>query len=79
MRKINPIKNQKIKAERGASFEEVVTEGLLLDVRQNSKYPDQFVEVYLFDDYVWAVITGEDPSRYITMYKSKKLKKEFGL
>jgi hypothetical protein len=79
MRKINPIKNQKIKAERGASFEEVVTDGVLLDVRQNPKYPDQFIEVYFFDNYVWAVITGEDPSRFITMYKCKKLKKEFGL
>jgi len=47
MRRVNPVKNQKLKTERGASFEDVVT--------------------------------GEDPSRYITMYKSKKLKKEFGL
>lgn len=79
MRKINLAKDLKIKTERGASFEDVVTGGVLLDVRKNKNYPGQFVEIYYFDDYVWAVITGEDPSRYITMYKSKKLKKEFGL
>ncbi|WP_347359031.1 toxin [Bdellovibrio sp.] len=79
MKRINADKNRKIQRERGHSIEEVVTEGVLLDVRANPKYPKQFVEIYFFKDYVWAVVTAEDPERYITMYKSRKLKKEYGL
>lgn len=79
MKRINPDKNSKILRERGHSIEEVVTEGVLLDVRQNPAYPNQFVEIYLFKDYVWAVVTADNPERYITMYKSRKLKKEYGL
>ncbi|WP_374001737.1 toxin [Bdellovibrio bacteriovorus] len=79
MKRINADKNRKIQRERGHSIEEVVTGGVLLDVRANPKYPKQFVEIYFLKDYVWAVVTAEDPERYITMYKSRKLKKEYGL
>lgn len=79
MKKVNRVKNEKIQAERGASIEEVLLHGRLLDVRTNTKYPGQFVEIYFYREYVWAVITGTKPDRYITMYKSRKLKKEFGL
>lgn len=76
---LNPRKNLKIREERGASIEEVITNGELLDVRENPKYTDQVIEIYFYRDYIWAVICGVNPDRYITMYKSRKLKKEFGL
>jgi hypothetical protein len=79
VKKINPSKNRKISAQRGATIEEVVTRGRYLDVRKHPKYENQWVEIYYYQAYFWAVITGVEPDRYITMYKSRKLKKEFGL
>ena len=79
MKRMNFFKSHKILKERGTAIEEVVIEGQLLDVRENPKYPEQYVEIYFYKEYVWAVITGINPERYITMYKSRKLKKEFGL
>ncbi|MEK2645222.1 hypothetical protein [Bdellovibrio sp. BCCA] len=79
MKKVNPTKSRKIQKLRGYLIEEVVIEGVLLDVRENPSYPEQYIEVYYFKDYVWAVISGSNPDRYITMYRSRKLKKEYGL
>lgn len=79
MKRINSSKSRKIQETRGASFEDVVTEGVLLDTRDNPNYSDQYLEIYHFQDYVWVVIVGSNPERYITMFKSRKLKKEFGL
>ncbi len=73
------MKSKRIRELRGYLIEEVVSEGVLLDVRENPKYPDQYVEIYYFRDYVWAVIPGVNPERYITMFLSRKLKKEYGL
>lgn len=78
-RNINEKKNQKLKEQRGVTFEEIVSEGVLLDVKENKKYPDQEFEIYLFQKYVWVVVIGKSPSRYITAYKSRKLKKEYKL
>lgn len=79
MKRINSTKSNRIQCIRWYLIEEVVSEGILLDVRENPKYPEQYVEVYYFKEYVWAVITGVNPDRYITMYRSRKLKKEYGL
>lgn len=65
--------------DRGASIDEVVTDGELLAVRRSSKYEGQWFEIYFYNNYVWVVVTGVEPDRYITMYKSRKHKKEFGL
>ncbi len=76
---INKKKNDLIKLHRGASFEEIVIGGVLLDVRKNDKYPNQEYEIYLFENYVWVLVVGKNPNRFITAYKSRKLKKEYGL
>ncbi len=68
-----------MKEQRGATFEEIISEGFLLDVRENKNYPDQEFEIYSFHEYVWVVVVGKNPSRFITAYKSRKLKKEYKL
>lgn len=78
-RNINKKKNEIIKEQRGAYFEEIVSEGVLLDVRINKNYPGQEYEIYFFQKYVWVVVVGKSPSRFITAYRSRKLKKEYGL
>jgi hypothetical protein len=79
MRKINPSKNKKLKDERGASFEDIVENGKLLAVRENKKYVDQYLMIYAYEGYAWVVVIGENPDRFITLYQSRKFKKEFGL
>lgn len=74
---INKKKNDMIKEKRGASFEEIVSMGVLLDVKINKNYPDQEFEIYSFQDYAWVVVVGKNPNRFITAYKSRKLKKEY--
>jgi hypothetical protein len=75
---VNKKKNDLIKEHRGASFEEIVSEGVLLDVKINKNYPNQEFEIYYFQKYVWVVVVGKNPDRFITAYKSRKLKKEYG-
>ncbi|MCB0411018.1 MAG: DUF4258 domain-containing protein, partial [Bdellovibrionales bacterium] len=79
MKRVNPRKNKKLKEERGASFEDIVENGKLLDVRNNPRYPDQYLLIYAFENYAWVVVAGENPDRFITLYRSRKFKKEFGL
>jgi hypothetical protein len=79
MKRINQRKNEKLKKERGASFENIVENGKLLDVRENPRYPGQYILIYAYENYAWVVIAGENPDRFITLYKSRKFKKEFGL
>ena len=79
MRKINPKKNKRLKETRGATFEDVVEVGKLLAIRENPNYPNQFLMIYFYKDYAWVVVVGENPDRFITLYKSRKFKKEFGI
>ncbi len=79
MRKVNPRKNKKLKEERGAGFEDIVASGTLLDTRENPQYPDQYLMIYSYQNYAWVIVVGENPDRFITLYKSRKFKKEFGL
>ena len=65
-------KSARVKAARGHSPEEVAALGELLDVLENPKYPGQELEIYYFDNYVWVVVTGTHPDRFITAYKSRR-------
>jgi hypothetical protein len=71
-------KSAKVKAERGHSPEEIVTEGELLDAKPNPRYPGQRLEIYLFDGYVWVVPVVIETEELKTAFKSRKLKKEYG-
>jgi hypothetical protein len=79
MKRVDQRKNEKLKKTRGASFEDIVENGKLLGVRENARYPDQYLLIYAYGNYAWVVVTGENPDRFITLYKSRKFKKEFGV
>ncbi|MBI4405447.1 MAG: hypothetical protein HY537_14885 [Deltaproteobacteria bacterium] len=78
IRHANPKKSAKVKSIRGHSPEDVATYGELLDVLKNQKYAGQELEIYWFENYVWVVVVGKNPDRFITAYKSRKLKKRYG-
>lgn len=77
-RKAHPRKSAKVKSQRGFSPEEIVIGGELLGVRENPNYPDQQLEVYWFDEYLWVVPVDKTTGRLITAFKSRKFKKEYG-
>ena len=77
-RRTNPRKRAKLKSERGHTPEEIATFGKLIEVLENPRYPNQELEVYLFENYVWVVVTGINPDRFVTAYKSRKFNKRYG-
>lgn len=79
MKKVNSLKNAKLKIERGFSVEDIVEGGILLDILENPNYENQFYYIYAFQNYAWVVVVGQNPDRYITHYKSRKAKKRYGL
>jgi hypothetical protein len=77
-RKATPKKSAKVKVERGSSPEDVVTQGELLGVHTNPNYPEQHLEAYWFQDYVWIVPVVTSTGELKTTYPSRKFKKEYG-
>jgi len=76
-RKAHPGKAAKVKAERQFSPDEVVTEGELLDSLDHKTNSKQRIEVYRFNNYVWAVVVEDD--RLVTAWPSRKLKRKYGV
>jgi len=78
-------KNQKLKSERGVSFEDVVIaidEGNLLEVLSHhnpSKYPNQKIYVVKIEDYVYLVpfVKGEQKQFLKTIYPSRKMTRKY--
>ena len=81
----NPEENEQLKAERGASFEQVVTaiesNGLrdVLNHRNPAKYPRQRVLVVTFDDYAHLVPFVEEEEFFFlkTIIPSRKATREY--
>lgn len=73
-------KNQKLKEERGISFEEIqvaVASGKLLDDYfhpNQERYPDQRIMVIEINDYIYLVPFIEDGEKYFlkTIFPSRK-------
>ncbi len=78
-------KNQKLIKEREISFEIIVAcikEGCVLDKVKHpntGKYPNQFIYIIEFDDYVYAVPFVEDGEKIFlkTIIPNKKLTKKY--
>ena len=78
-------KNAVLKIERDISFEVIAlaieADGLLDDLRHPSteKYPNQFVLVVAFDDYVYLVPYVEEPDHYFlkTVIPSRKATRDY--
>ena len=81
----NPAKNERLKAERGVSLEQVViaieSNGLLdvLRHRNSVQYPRQRVLVVAFDDYVHLVPFVEEGEFFFlkTIIPSRKATREY--
>lgn len=81
----NEEKNQSLKAERGVSFEEIVThilQGDLLQVEDHpnqEKYPGQKYFIVRIDDYVYVVpFVEKDNNAFLkTIYPSRKATRQY--
>jgi len=78
-RRTHDKKRKLVESKHGVSPEQVAEHGVLLAVRKNPKYPGQLIEVYFFENYVWVVVVDLEDGRFVTAYRSRKLKKEFKL
>lgn len=78
-------KNEKLKKERGISFEEILSlmqENQILEVidHPNQKsYPNQKIFLVIIDDYVYMVPFVEDEKKYFlkTIIPSRKFTKQY--
>ncbi len=78
-------KNEKLKAERNISLEEIVfyiEKGQVLDILEHpnkKKYPNQFIFVIPVEDYVYLVLFVEGENEIIlrTIIPSRKAKKHY--
>ena len=81
----NSAKNEKLRAERGVSFEEVVSaffNNKILDVIDNpneKKYANQMMLVVNIEKYVYLVPTVESEEKYFlkTIFPSRKMTKKY--
>lgn len=76
-RKVNPIKSAKVKAERGVTPEQVAAEGEFIIALDHPKDSDQQLLITRFQDYVWVVVVGKIPPRFVTTYPCSKFNKRF--
>jgi uncharacterized DUF497 family protein len=73
-------KNEKLKLERGISFEEIeyyISSGHVIDITENQNYKDQQIYVLLINDYIYLVPFLETDNEIIlmTIFKSRKAKR----
>jgi len=81
------VKNEKLRAERGISFEDIVIaieEGGLLAILEHpshTKYPNQRVLIVQFEHYAYIVPYVEDEEKYFlkTIIPSRKMTKQYGV
>jgi len=79
----DPIKNTKLKRERGVGFEDAICaicDGALLEIRQHhnqNKYPGQKVMLVEINDYIYQVPYMEENGKIIlkTVFPSRKFTK----
>ena len=81
----DPEKNERLKRDRGISFERVVLhieQGDLLDILEHpnfGRYPDQRLLIVRMGDYVFVVPSVADESTIVlkTIFPSRKLTKQY--
>lgn len=71
-------KNKKLKKERGASFEEVIS-SRFIGVEEHSARTNQIVLLFEYNDYVWMLPCVEEEEYYFvkTMFPSRKKTKKY--
>ena len=71
-------KNNKLKAERGVSFDELLSDGKLIDYKNNPSRENQKVMLFDYKNYVWVVPCVEEDSKIFlkTLFQSRKYTKQ---
>jgi len=73
----NPTKSARLKRIRGASFEEILSHGEFLDIRDNPGRIEQKMLIFEYRGHIWAlpcVIEGQEIFLK-TLYRSRKYQK----
>ena len=72
----NPLKSERLKKTRGASFEEII-HAELLAVKEHPSRPHQKILLFKFKDYVWVVpfVEREGEIFLKTLFPSRKYTK----
>ena len=70
----NALKNDRLKKTRGVSFEELTSNGRLIDVRRHPSRALQDILLFEYKNYVWVVPFVADSSGLFlkTLYPSRK-------
>ena len=73
----NTVKSARLKRIRGVSFEELNTEGEIIDLIDNPARPGQHMIVYEYKKYIWIApcVIEEDKFFLKTLYPSRKYRK----
>ena len=70
-------KNKALKSKRGAGFDDLILNGVLLDVLPNPNRADQEIWVFEYLGYAWALVHDPEVVRHVTLWPSRKLKREY--
>lgn len=76
--KWNPVKNERLKKVRGASFEEIIGSKFIAG-RKHPKHPDQYIFLFEYKGYIWVTPFVRDGMDLFlkTLYPSRKYTKLF--
>ena len=72
----NPLKSERLKKTRGASFEEII-KGVLIDTQDHPAHKHQRIMIIDYKGYIWLVpfIETETEIFLKTLYRSRKYTK----
>ncbi len=76
------LKNEKLKRERGISFEEiewVLDNQPILGKVSSQRHPQQIILLICINDYIWAIPTEQrgNKIRLITAHQSRKFNRKY--
>lgn len=76
--KWNLAKNERLKATRGASFEDLINKGDLIAIKEHSKRKNQSIMLFNYKKHIWIVpfVKEKDGAIFLkTLYPSRKYTK----
>ncbi|MBF0275063.1 MAG: toxin [Nitrospinae bacterium] len=76
----NVLKSEKLKKERGASFDDVLNKGKLIAIQEHKKRENQKVMLFEYKSYIWLVpfvINKKGDIFLKTLYPSRKFTKKY--
>lgn len=77
MKRWDDKKNKKLKEERGLGFEDLLALGDLIDIIAHPKKEGQELWIIKYENACWVVVYEAMRGRFVTLYKSSKMKKRY--